>query len=95
MRIGIGALLSSFPLCCSRFRPFTHEVRLREPFQCHRGHADEGLATPIIRAFGFPLVLISISLGNTFLLAGCALFTPTTALSIIFIFLMVGGFFAP
>ena len=51
------------------------------------------VATPVIRTFGFRPVLISISLGNTFLLAGCAFFTPETMHSVIFIFLMIGGFF--
>lgn len=51
------------------------------------------VATPIIRRFGFRSVLISISLGNTFFLAGCAFFTPATLHIIIFVFLMVGGFF--
>ena len=52
------------------------------------------VATPIIRTFGFRPVLIGISLGNTGLLAGCALFAPTTPHSYIFLFLLVGGFFA-
>jgi EmrB/QacA subfamily drug resistance transporter len=51
------------------------------------------VATPIIRTFGFRRVLLGISFGNTFLLAGCALFTPNTLHAAIFTFLMVGGFF--
>ncbi|MDP9127821.1 MAG: DHA2 family efflux MFS transporter permease subunit [Pseudomonadota bacterium] len=51
------------------------------------------LATPVIRRFGFRRVLIGISLGNTTLLGGCALFSPHTPHLAIFTFLMAGGFF--
>ncbi len=50
-------------------------------------------ATPIIRTFGFRPILIINSFINMFFLAGCALFVPTTAHSVIFIFLLLGGFF--
>jgi EmrB/QacA subfamily drug resistance transporter len=50
-------------------------------------------ATPVIRAFGFRPVLIGNSFINVFFLAGCALFMVDTPHSVIFIFLLVGGFF--
>lgn len=51
------------------------------------------IATPVIRAFGFRPILISNSLFNVIFLTGCAFFASTTAHSIIFIFLLIGGFF--
>ena len=51
------------------------------------------ITTPVIRAFGFRPILISNSLLNVFFLAGCAFFAATTPRSVLFIFLLIGGFF--
>ena len=51
------------------------------------------VATPIIRAFGFRPVLVSNTLANVLFLAGIALFTAGTPHSVIFVFLLLGGFF--
>jgi MFS family permease len=51
------------------------------------------LASRIIRAFGFRNMMTVNAIISAFFLAACALFTVTTPLLLIFIILVVGGFF--
>jgi hypothetical protein len=51
------------------------------------------LASRIIRAFGFRNMMTVNAVISAFFLAACALFTVTTPLLLIFIILVVGGFF--
>ena len=51
------------------------------------------LAARIIRTFGFRNLMTVNALVSAFFLAACALFTVTTPLLLIFIILVVGGFF--
>ena len=51
------------------------------------------LAARIIRAFGFRNLMTVNAVVSSVFLAACALFTPTTPLLLIFIILVVGGFF--
>jgi EmrB/QacA subfamily drug resistance transporter len=50
-------------------------------------------ATPIIRALGFKPILLINTVINALFLGGCAAFTPQSMIGVIFIFLLVGGFF--
>jgi hypothetical protein len=50
-------------------------------------------ATAIIRMFGFRVTLITNSIVNAVFMAGCAMFVPGTPHSVIFLFLLIGGFF--
>ncbi|MDE1901224.1 MAG: MFS transporter [Alphaproteobacteria bacterium] len=50
-------------------------------------------ATPIIRAVGFRPIMIGNTIINGFFLGLIALFTPTTSMGVIFIVLLLGGFF--
>jgi EmrB/QacA subfamily drug resistance transporter len=50
-------------------------------------------ATPIIRTVGFRPILIGNTLINTLFLAGCASFSPQSSMGLIFIVLLIGGFF--
>jgi len=51
------------------------------------------IASPLIRRFGFRDILVSNALINVIFLAGCALLIATTPHILVFIFLLVGGFF--
>jgi EmrB/QacA subfamily drug resistance transporter len=51
------------------------------------------LASRIIRTFGFRNMMTVNAIVSAFFLGACALFTVTTPLSLIFIILVVGGFF--
>jgi len=50
-------------------------------------------ATPIIRAIGFRQVLIGNAVISSLFVLGCGLFRPTTPHAMIFLALLVGGFF--
>ena len=93
-RIGIGALPFLLPLMLQYGFGLTPAA---SGFLTFAGAAGAILmkisATPIIRALGFRPILVTNALVNVFFLAGCALFVPQTPHSVIFIFLLVGGFF--
>ncbi len=51
------------------------------------------LAARMINAFGFRNIMVADAIVSAVFLAVCALFTPTTPLSLILVLLIVGGFF--
>ncbi|HEU0117151.1 MAG TPA: DHA2 family efflux MFS transporter permease subunit [Alphaproteobacteria bacterium] len=93
-RIGIGALPFLLPLMLQYGFGLTPAASGFITFASAAGSILMKIcATPIIRALGFRPILVFDALINTVFLAGCALFVPETPHSVIFIFLLLGGFF--
>jgi MFS family permease len=94
LRIGIGSLPFLLPLMLQYGFGLTPAASGFLTFASAAGAVlMKIVATTLIRALGFRPILISNSLVNVFFLAGCAFLLPTTPHSVIFCFLLVGGFF--
>jgi EmrB/QacA subfamily drug resistance transporter len=93
-RIGIGALPFLLPLMLQYGFGMTPAASGFLTFASAAGALLMKItATPIIRALGFRPILITNALINSGFLMGIAMFVPQTPHSIIFIFLLLGGFF--
>jgi len=93
-RIGIGAMPFLLPLMLQYGFGLTPAASGFITFASAAGAILMKIcATPVIRAIGFKPILVFNSLINAVFLAGCALFTPETPHSGIFVFLLIGGFF--
>src|SRR6185312_2473452 len=53
----------------------------------------KGVVTTILRRFGFRTILITNAIVSAGFLAICAAFTQTTPVAVMFVLLMIGGFF--
>jgi EmrB/QacA subfamily drug resistance transporter len=93
-RLGIGALPFLLPLMLQigfRMTPFQSGL---VTFATAVGALGmKTVAARIIERFGFRQVLVVVGLISAVFLAACAGFTPATPLSVIFLVLLVGGFF--
>jgi EmrB/QacA subfamily drug resistance transporter len=93
-RLGVGALPFLLPLMLQYGFGLTPAASGFLTFAAAAGAMlMKIVATQIIRTFGFRLILNSNSILNFVFLTGIAFFTPTTPHSVIFIFLLIGGFF--
>lgn len=93
-RIGIGALPFLLPLMLQYGFSMTPAASGFLTFASAAGAMLMKItATPIIRSLGFRPILITNAVINTGFLMGIALFIPQTPHSLIFIFLLLGGFF--
>ncbi|XSC47203.1 DHA2 family efflux MFS transporter permease subunit [Bradyrhizobium sp. RDT10] len=93
-RLGIGALPFLLPLLMQEgfgLTPFQSGVVTFASAVGAMGM--KTLAARIIRAFGFRYMMTVNAVVSAVFLAACALFTVTTPLMLIFIILVVGGFF--
>ena len=93
-RLGIGALPFLLPLLMQvgfGLSPF--ESGLVTFASAVGAMGMKTLAARIIRTFGFRNMMTANSVISAFFLAACALFTVSTPLLLIFIILVVGGFF--
>ena len=93
-RIGLGALPFLLPLMLQYGFGLTPATSGFLTFASAAGAIlMKIVATPIIKTLGFRPILLGNSVINMFFLGGIALFLPTTTHSIIFIVLLLGGFF--
>jgi len=93
-RLGVGALPFLLPLMLQYGFGLTPATSGFLTFAAAAGALlMKIIATPLIRTFGFRFILNANSVSNFFFLTGIALFSPTTPHSVIFIFLLIGGFF--
>ncbi len=93
-RIGIGALPFLLPLMLQVGFGLTPATSGFLTFAGAVGAVLMKLgASAVIRALGFRTTLIINAIVNTFFMAGCALFVQKTPHCVIFLFLLVGGFF--
>ena len=93
-RLGVGALPFLLPLLMQvgfGLSPF--ESGLVTFASAAGAMGMKTLAARIIRTFGFRNMMTANSVISAFFLAACALFTVSTPLLLIFIILVVGGFF--
>jgi MFS family permease len=93
-RLGIGALPFLLPLLMQEGFGLTPFQSGLVTFASAVGAMGmKTLAARIIRAFGFRYMMTVNAVVSAVFLAACALFTVTTPLLLIFIILVVGGFF--
>lgn len=93
-RLGIGALPFLLPLMLQVGFGMTPFQSGLVTFATAVGALTmKAVAARIIGTFGFRPVLVSVGVVSAVFLAACAAFTPGTPLVIIFLILLVGGFF--